>query len=201
MNFSLGKYWFFITVCLAGAFAEPPDAADDDVQKAVVFVRAAFVFPEPDETVEIVKMLRKGHFVTTIDKKVDSLDRMWYKIKDKSGDLGRVESHDLRILSKADGEQKPEDKLKTISKLTKRQRMRYIKSNPSLSLRTKKLIKDGFVGMGMRPLEVRASLGPPDAVRTVMLLKSEERTLWIYRLKDPVIFIFKGNKVAGWSTD
>jgi hypothetical protein len=79
-----------------------PHAHAAGAKKAVVYARAAFVFPSPDETTEIVKLLKRDTEVELLDKKVDELDRLWYKLRDASGDSGWVDSHDLKILSADD---------------------------------------------------------------------------------------------------
>ena len=178
-----------------------------DAQTAVVHARAAFVFPSPDETTEILKLLKKGEEVNLLDKKVDDLDRLWYLLRDPAGDTGWVESHDLKIITgTADsGNGKPPGKggrePATISKLSKKTRLHYVKNHPGLDRRTRKLIKDGFVGMGMTEKDVRASLGDPDAERKVVLLKRGEMHIWIYHPEKPVIIAFEGGKVTGWSKE
>ncbi len=174
-------------------------------EKAVVHARAAFVFPSPDETTEMIKLLKRGTEVKLLDKKVDELNRLWYKLRDKSGDSGWVQSHDLKILAGEDssktGKALHKNERVTISKRSKGERLQFIKDNPAIDRRIKKLIKDGFVGMGMSYAEVKASLGPPDAQRTELLLKRGRMPVWIYNLKNPVGIIFEEGKVSGWSQE
>ena len=177
------------------------------IDYAVVKGRAAFLFPQPDETTEIRKLILRGESLRLSGKMVDDLDRLWYRVVDQKGDTGWVESNDLSLTAKdqkkisgGSGKEKKKPK-KTMSKTSQRERLAYIKKNPQIERRFKKLIKDGFIGMDMSEENVRASLGNPDAERVVVLLKRGKLPIWIYHPQNPVVVVFEEGKVTGWSQE
>ncbi|MBF0431600.1 MAG: hypothetical protein HQK83_09995 [Fibrobacteria bacterium] len=187
--------WLFLVIMLQAA------------EEAVVHARAAFMYPQPDETTDLIKYVKRGEKVKLVETAVDSLERLWYKIIDKKRDTGWVEGHDLKIIHELSASVSDEDDVQnkkprvSISKLTARERLAYIKQHRNLERRIKKLIKNGFIGLGMSNTEVQASLGPPEIKKTIFLLKKGEIPVWIYNISEPVVIIFEDGKVTGWSRD
>jgi len=176
----------------------------EPLKKSTVSARAAFIYRDILEDSEVLFMFRKGEKVTLLNKKVDSSDVLWHQVKNIEGDSGWIKSENLELKSPEGVLSKKTaaaEKSTTISKRTLKERRMYVKNNSSLNRRFKKFIKEGFVGIGMKPEHVMAALGKPDIKRTVFLLDRGQLPVWIYNPGKPTVILFEDEKVKGWTRE
>lgn len=83
-------------------------------------------------------------------------------------------------------------------------RVGYIRSHPNLEEKTKRLIQEGQVAVGMTANEVRASWGPPESINRYSAGRTEQ---WVYGYRDlnfyfrPTNYIYVENGiVTDWSS-
>ncbi len=192
----MGQCVFILLLCISTSLLYGQN-------RAIVQSRSAFIYAEPGEGSEVFSIMRKGVVLSTLGKYVDSTDNLWFKALGAEGDTGWVKAENLKFVKAgADSLSAPAlSASSSISKQSPNARMRYIKDHPQIGRRIKKLIKDGFIGLGMTTDQVLASLGRPDVERNVFLLKRGEMPVWIYQASEPVVILFEAGRVTGWSRE
>lgn len=168
------------------------------VREAAV-VRSAPCFSEPGPGQLPVRYLEKGDRSYIDSLYTDTAGTVWFRVQVSDEQVWA--SSENFLFGSADVDTSFDAGL-GVDRVERARRYEAIRANPSWERRIKRVVRDGRICLGMKPLQVEASWGKADQKLEVFTIGLGKYPCWVYRgSDDPIVLVqFVGNTVAGWST-